>query len=105
MLSAVTPTHAFHLFVASGIIHERFGTLLAAVHTLAVAVLGICAVNGTMALSVRKVARFAIVTVLLTAGVLGGARVLLRTLLSHPYTKDMALTGIELLHNRGSASV
>ena len=67
------PADTFRLFVTSGIVNARFGTLLAAVHTLAMAVLGTCAMTGDAHASTpRKLLRFAIVTVLLTAGVVGG---------------------------------
>ena len=65
------PADTFRLFVTSGIVNARFGTLLAAVHTLAVAVLGTCAVAGTLTFDGRKLLRFAIVTALLTVGVVG----------------------------------
>ena len=41
------PADAFQLFLASGVINSRFGTLVAAVHTLTVALLGTCAMVGT----------------------------------------------------------
>ena len=72
------PADTFRLFVTSGIVNARFGALLAAVHTLAVAVLGTCAVTGTLTFNGRKLLRFAIITMLLTAGVVGGTRVLLQ---------------------------
>ena len=99
------PADTFRLFVTSGIVNARFGTLLAAVHTLTVAVLGTCAVSGTLTFNARKLGRFAIVTVLLTVGVLGGTRVLLQTALNRPYTQDLTLTGMRLLRHTGTASV
>ena len=41
------PADTFQLFV-TGVVNARFGTLVAAVHTLAIAVLGTCAVTGTL---------------------------------------------------------
>ena len=40
------PADTFRLFVGSAIVNARFGTLLAAVHTVAVAVIGTCAMKG-----------------------------------------------------------
>ena len=37
------PADTFQLFLATGVVNARFGTLLAAVHTLTVALLGACA--------------------------------------------------------------
>ncbi len=42
------PADTFRLFVTTGVVNARFGTLVAAVHTLAVALLGTCAVAGAL---------------------------------------------------------
>jgi Na+/H+-dicarboxylate symporter/ABC-type amino acid transport substrate-binding protein len=99
------PADTFRLFVTSGIVNARFGTLVAAVHTLAIAVLGTCAVTNTLTLDGRKLLRFAVVTVLLTAAVAGGSRVLLRAALNRPYDKDAVLTGMGMRRDRGTARV
>ena len=99
------PADTFRLFVTSAIVNARFGTLLAAMHTVAIAVLGTCAVTGTLVLNGRKLIRFGIITTLLTAGVLGGTRVLLQVALNRPYDKDVTLTGMGMLHDRGTARV
>ena len=52
------PADTFQLFVTSGIVNARFGTLVAAVHTVAVAVLGTCAVTGALRFDARKLLRF-----------------------------------------------
>ena len=39
------PADTFQLFLTSGIVNARFGTLLAAMHTVAIAMLGTCAVD------------------------------------------------------------
>src|SRR5204863_1896199 len=66
------PADTFRLFVSSAIVNARFGTLLAAVHTLAVALIGTCAIAGMLIVRPRRLLRLAVVTVLLTIGVLGG---------------------------------
>jgi ABC-type amino acid transport substrate-binding protein len=99
------PADTFRLFVTSGIVNARFGTLLGAVHTLTIAILGTCAVSGKLTFNPRKLFRFALLTVLLTAGMLGGTRVLLETVLKRPYDKDSTLAGMELLRHRGSAHI
>jgi Na+/H+-dicarboxylate symporter/ABC-type amino acid transport substrate-binding protein len=99
------PADTFHLFMTSGIINARFGTLVAAVHTLAIAVLGTCAVTGTLRLDGHKLLHFAVVTTLLTAVVVGGSRVLLQVALNRPYDKNDVLTGMEMLRDRGTARV
>jgi len=98
------PADTFPLFLTSGIVNARFGALLAAVHTLAVAVLGTCAVVGTLTFDSRKLLRFASVTALLTVGVVGGARVVLQGAVSGDYTKDLMLTSMGPLRDRGTAT-
>ena len=39
------PADTFQLFLATGVINSRFGTLVAAMHTLTVALLGACAIE------------------------------------------------------------
>jgi Na+/H+-dicarboxylate symporter len=99
------PADTFNLFLTSGIVNARFGTLLAAMHTLAIALLGTGAVTGSLSLNGRKLLRFGIITIALTAGVLGGTRVLLQVVLKRPYTKDVTLTSMGLTRERGIARV
>jgi Na+/H+-dicarboxylate symporter/ABC-type amino acid transport substrate-binding protein len=90
------PADTFRLFVTSGVVNARFGTLVAAVHTLAVAVLGTCALAGALTVDRRKLARYAVVTALLTAAAVGGTRLVLEAVLSRPYELAHVLTGRRL---------
>ncbi len=99
------PADTFRLFITSSVVNARFGTLLAAVHTLAVAVLGTCAVAGTLRIDRRKLARFAIVTAILTMAVVGGTRVLLQFALNQPYDKGEILGHMRMLRDRGTPIV
>jgi Na+/H+-dicarboxylate symporter/ABC-type amino acid transport substrate-binding protein len=75
------PADTFQLFVATGVINSRFGSLTAAVHTIAVALLGSAAVAGSIRYDSRRLLRYAITTAILTAFVVGGLRITFRTLL------------------------
>jgi Na+/H+-dicarboxylate symporter/ABC-type amino acid transport substrate-binding protein len=99
------PADTFRLFVTSAIVNARFGTLLAAVHTLAIAVIGTCAVAGTLTIDGRKLVRFGMITLALTATVVGGSRAILQFALKRPYDKDAILTGMEMRRERGEARV
>ncbi len=70
------PADTFQLFLGTGVINSRFGTLVAAVHTLVVAVLGTCAITGMAHVRKGPVLRYLAITALLTVAVIGGARVL-----------------------------
>src|SRR5262249_38070322 len=99
------PADTFRLFVTSGIVHARFGPLVAAVHTLAIAVLGTCAMTGTLRVDARKLMRFAIITGILLVVVVGGSRFVLQVSLHRPYDKDTILTGMRMTRDRGTAHV
>ena len=99
------PADTFRLFVASGVVNARFGTLVAAVHTLSLAVLGTCAVTGTLSFSLSRLARYAAVTVILTALVVGSTRMLLQVVLAAPQDPSLALSDMRLLYERGPAVV
>jgi Na+/H+-dicarboxylate symporter/ABC-type amino acid transport substrate-binding protein len=99
------PADTFRLFVTSAIVNARFGSLVSAVHTLVIAVLGTCAVAGLVVVNGRKLLRYAAVTVVLTTVVLGGTRVLLQAALNRPYDKDVELTGMGFRRERGAAIV
>jgi Na+/H+-dicarboxylate symporter/ABC-type amino acid transport substrate-binding protein len=97
------PHDTFRLFVTSSIVNARFGTLTAAIHTLAVAIIGTCAVAGTIRFDSRRILRFAVITVVLTAATVGGTRVLLQAVLGEKYEKATALSEMRLPSDRGSA--
>ena len=99
------PADTFRLFITSSVVNARFGTLLAAVHTLTVAVLGTCAVAGTLTIDRRKLVRFAIVTAVLTVAVVGGTRLLLQFALNRPYEKGEILSSMRMMRDRGTPKV
>jgi ABC-type amino acid transport substrate-binding protein len=99
------PADTFRLFVTSGIVNARFGTVLAAVHTLAIAVLGTCAVTRTLTFDGRKLLRFAIATGLSTIAIVGGTRVLLRVGLERPHDSEALVSGMRPLRDRGGTRV
>jgi Na+/H+-dicarboxylate symporter len=79
------PADTFQLFVATGVINSRFGSLTAAVHTIAVALLGSAAIAGSIRFDSRRLLRYAITTAILTAFVVGGLRLTFRTLLRQEF--------------------
>jgi ABC-type amino acid transport substrate-binding protein len=89
--------------VAGGVINSHIGTLLAAVHTLTVGVLGACATAGLLHFQRRPLVRYLAITVVLTVVVVGGTHVLFAEVFDQPYTKDRVLGQMHLL--RPSADV
>jgi proton glutamate symport protein len=78
------PADTFQLYLATGVINARFGALLAAVHTVAVALLGTAAITGRLRLEPGRLLRFAVITVLLTTATIVG----LRTTFSHVLRRE-----------------
>jgi hypothetical protein len=99
------PADTFRLFVASAVVNARFGTLVAAVHTLSLAILGTCAVTGTLSFTFSRLVRYAGVTVFLAALVVGSTRMLLQFVLVAPHDLSLALTDMRMLRDRGPAVV
>ncbi len=99
------PVDTFQLFLASGVVNSRFGTLVAAMHTVAVALLGTCAMTGSLRWRRGHMMRYAVVTAVLTVAVIGGTRALFASVLDQRYTKDQVLSGMHLLRESPSAVV
>ncbi|HEY6997082.1 MAG TPA: cation:dicarboxylase symporter family transporter [Candidatus Binatia bacterium] len=68
------PADTFQLFLATGVINSRFGSLLAAVHTVSVTLLGSAAIVGSLHFSMARIARYLCFTAVLTALMIGGLR-------------------------------
>ena len=72
LLDAVrVPVDTFQLFVATSVINSRFGTLVAAMHTVAMALIGAAAATGHLRWNLRRLVRYAFVTLALAAGTVG----------------------------------
>jgi Na+/H+-dicarboxylate symporter len=99
------PADTFQLFLATGVINSRFGTLVAAMHTLTVALLGTCAIAGMVRIERRAVLRYVAITAVLAIAVLGGTRALFAGLLRPAYTRDQVLAGMHLLRQPAPATV
>jgi Na+/H+-dicarboxylate symporter/ABC-type amino acid transport substrate-binding protein len=70
------PADTFQLFLATGVVNSRFGTLAAAMHMVVLALAGTYALEGRLRLSLPGIARFAAssaAAIALTVFALGGA--------------------------------
>ena len=68
------PADLFELFVLSDTLIGRFGVLLAAMHTLVLALLGTFAMSGRLRFQWRKLAQYGILTVIFAIASLGAVR-------------------------------
>ena len=82
------PADTFQLFLATGVINSRFGALLAAVHTVAVALLGSSAIVGSLRFSLPRIARYLVITVVLSAITIGGLRALFTTVMKPTFAGE-----------------
>lgn len=99
------PADTFQLFLATGVINSRFGTLVAASHTVAVALLGTCAMTGTLTWRSRRLLPFLGITFVMTVAVIVGARLLFANVFHQDYTKDKMLAEMHLLRESPRAVV
>jgi Na+/H+-dicarboxylate symporter/ABC-type amino acid transport substrate-binding protein len=94
---ARVPADTFQLFVATGVVNSRFGTLAAAMHMVVLALVGTYLMSGRLRLSGARVLRYALVTAGLTAATLAGLAVGLRALGGGTYEGARLATEMALL--------
>ena len=70
------PADAFQLFLATSVVNARFGTLVAAVHTLAVALIGSTVIAGRLQVRRGALVRYLATTAVVGVGLLAGLRVI-----------------------------
>jgi len=99
------PADTYQLFLATGVVNARFGTLLSAVHTVTMGLLGTCAAVGIVRLDARKLLRFAAITAVLAVATVGSTRVFVSRFVNPAYDKDKVLAGMQALRDRGRAQV
>jgi len=91
------PSDTFQLFLATGVVNSRVGSLVAAVHTVVVALLVSCAVTGHLRWRPGTLVTYVGVTAVLIVTLIGGARVLFANA-PQQYSKDKVLASMYLLH-------
>lgn len=99
------PADTFQLFLASSVVNARFGTMLSAIHTVTVAIVGSCAIVGAVRFEARRLLRFAAITLVLGGASLAGTRMFVEHVASRPYDRDQILAGMQALRERGTADV
>jgi ABC-type amino acid transport substrate-binding protein len=82
------PADLFQLYVLTTVITSRFCTMLASMDLLVLALMATCAMTGLISVSKKRLVNFLLVSALVMAGAIGGARVSLTLLIDDTYTKD-----------------
>ena len=93
------PADTFQLFLATGVINSRFGALVAAVHTVTVALLGSAAIIGALRFSPARVLRYIVITLVLSAAIIGGLRTVFSTVLRQSFAGEELVYGMHALMN------
>ena len=91
------PADLFELFVLSDVLIGRFGVLLAAMHTLVIAILGTFAMMGRIRFQWRKLAWYGVISLVLVFGSLGAVRLLFTVGFEPVYTKYRSFIEMDLL--------
>ncbi len=94
---ARVPADTFQLFLATGVLNSRFGTLAGASHMLVLAIVGTYALRGRLRFSGPRVVRYAVTTAALFAARLGGLAVSLRALGGGSYEGGRVASELGLL--------
>ena len=93
------PADLFQVFVTVDVIGSRFGTLLAAMHLIAIALIGTYALDGAISFRPGRLLRFALISLALVAAALIGIRAFYTYIYVEAYTKDQLLGTLHLIDN------
>jgi proton glutamate symport protein len=91
------PADTFQLFLTTGVINARFGTLTSAMYMVTLALAGSYALVGNLRFSPARILRYALVTTGLTVATLVVTGALLRTLGAGSYDKNRVVEEMKLL--------
>ena len=89
------PADTFQLFLATGVINSRVGALVAAVHTIAVALLGTAAIVGAIRFEPARILRYTVITLVVTIATVVGLRTLFSTVLRQQFSGSEIVYGME----------
>ena len=92
------PADTFQLFLATGVLNSRFGTLAAAMHMVVLALAGTYALTGQLRFSSARILRYVLVTAGATAATLAATALLLRATGVGTYDKDQVALSMQFLH-------
>jgi Na+/H+-dicarboxylate symporter/ABC-type amino acid transport substrate-binding protein len=104
LLQIPSDTYRFFL-VVDNLVGARFGTLLAAMSTLVLAVLGASAVSGSLKINRRKLVRYAALTGVLTFCAIYGTRSFFQYVVPHEYQQYQRFVASDLSRERAPATV
>ena len=89
------PQDMFQLFVLSGVLAERLGDAVGAIHLVAVALITACAVTGRAELTARSLARVGALCTVVGVGAIGACRFVLASTLQYSDTREEAIAELQ----------
>lgn len=90
------PADLFQVFLTMNVVTARFATLAAAMHIIALALIGSYAMRGRLRIDLKRLVGFALASALLLAALLIGIRAFYSHVFVAPFTMDKVLTGLPL---------
>ncbi|MDH3803622.1 MAG: cation:dicarboxylase symporter family transporter, partial [Deltaproteobacteria bacterium] len=93
------PSDLYQLFILTGIVNRRFATLLAGMNLLTFTLLATCVITGLLSINWRRLFHFALLSVIITVGVVAGTRFVLSFSATDAYSKDKVLASMHLLND------
>ncbi len=93
------PSDMFQLFVTTSVINSHFGTLLSAMFTVALTLLGAFSMSGLIRVNLLRLARYLLVTMVLLIGVTVVLRVFFAAAIDNTYDKDKVIAGMQLMRS------
>jgi len=88
------PADMYQLYVVTGIINGRFATLLAAMNLIIFTLMATASLTGVMTVSKKKLASYVLITLLLTAGLIGATRGYFSFAVKNVYEKDQVIANM-----------
>jgi Na+/H+-dicarboxylate symporter/ABC-type amino acid transport substrate-binding protein len=92
------PSDTFQLFLATGVVNSRFGTLAAAMHMVVLALAGTYAMTGQLRFSAPRILRYCLITVVATGVSVAGVSFLLRVTGQGSYDKGHLAADMQFRH-------
>lgn len=89
------PADMYQLYVVTGIINGRFATLLAAMNLVIFTLLATASLSGVMTVSKKKLISYVVVTLLLTAVLIGATRWYFSIAVKNVYEKDRVIANMQ----------
>jgi Na+/H+-dicarboxylate symporter/ABC-type amino acid transport substrate-binding protein len=99
------PVDLFQLYLAITVVISRFSVLLTTMNNLVLTLVGACAVTGLLTVRWGRLLRNAILTVVIGAAILGGARTFFTFALDNEYRKDEIIASMQLVRTKVPATV